>query len=626
MITDTAAFRAMASLLRATESEQLPLLRSRRSPGAPDKPSPVGPPPANQGATLDLPPGEIIDTKYTITALLGRGGMGVVYAATDRDLGTPVAIKFLLPSLAARPDIVSRFLHEARAGIRIKSLHVARIQAVGTHAGSPFIVMEHLTGEDLGVTLEKRGPLSVQDSADLLLQACEAIHEAHALKIVHRDLKPSNLFCTDGPDGLKVLDFGISKSPFAEAAAKTATVGVMGSPFYMSPEQIVSTKSVGPRSDIWSLGIILYEMLTDTVPYAGTSVPDIHEAILRAPWTRLSEHREGLPDPIELLVSQAVERDLERRIGTVLEFATRLAPFGNEIAAESLARIRRVAAHNSSAPPAGAKTEKTSELDVATIKEDLSPTARQVPLAARRWASAAVAVSLAGALGVAGAFLLLRHPDPPSPVMPIASVAEPAPSAAAPVVEPVAPSAVAPLPSASTVVSAPPTPPSPTKAACTGTVTPACEAACNAHATGACDALAFALLEARGPLRDPARAATLYRSSCDAGSMMACSSLGALYARGDGVGQSDPKAVDLYQRACDGNYARGCLNLGSIYFDGGIGVKADEVRAAGLFRRACDAGERLGCHNLSIAYRDGRGVRKSAERAIEFDEKSKGLR
>ena len=150
---------------------------------------------------MDLTAGDVIDKKYEVTSSvpLGRGGMGVVYAARRRDTGTPVAVKLLHASLVAKPDIASRFLHEASVGMRMKSLHVARIYDAGTHERIPFMVMEYLEGVDLGVLLDKEGPLSLPRSADLMLQACEALQEAHALEIVHRDLKPQNLFITKGP-------------------------------------------------------------------------------------------------------------------------------------------------------------------------------------------------------------------------------------------------------------------------------------------------------------------------------------------------------------------------------------------------------------------------------------------
>jgi serine/threonine protein kinase len=552
---------------------------------------------------VDLKPGDVIDDKYEVEGPpLGRGGMGVVYKALHRQLGTHVALKFLHTSLLAKADIVSRFRHEAGVGRRITSHHVARIQDLGTHEGTPFIVMEHLTGSDLDALLSKRGPLSVGESADFILQACEALHEAHALGIVHRDLKPSNLFITNGPDGLKVLDLGIAKSPFAERAARTATHAVIGSPFYMSPEQLTSSRSVDARTDLWSLGVILYQMLGDTVPFAGSSVMEIHEAIRERPWTPLSEHCEGLPKEIEELVSHALERDREKRIPNALAFATRLAPFGGEVAQESLARMRRMAARASGSPPAA------------------TPRATNAPPPSRRWMGGA-ALGILAVAGVGGG-LAVWHPSTPiSTTVPSA-----APSASSPPLaessatahEPLAPSP----PSASAAVASSAPRPSPRpKPACTGSATPECVAACGAHARGACESLATALVHGLGAPRDASRAATLYGFACDEGSLSACNSLGALYGLGDGVPHDDARAVGLYAQACDGGNVRGCANLGGMYFEG-TGAPKNERRGADLFRRACEGGEAIGCKNLGIAYRDGRGVAKNADLARDFEAKS----
>src|SRR5580693_7216018 len=170
------------------------------------------------------------------------------------------------------PEYVARFEREARTAVKIKSEHVARVIDVGQlESGSPYMVMEYLEGEDLQGWLEKQGRLPIERAVDFLLQACEAIAEAHAMGIVHRDLKPANLFCIRRPDGtlsIKVLDFGISKAAGA-SMGMTSTQAVMGSPLYMSPEQMGSSKGVDARSDIWALGVILFELVTGRVPFDG---------------------------------------------------------------------------------------------------------------------------------------------------------------------------------------------------------------------------------------------------------------------------------------------------------------------------------------------------------------------
>src|SRR3954454_18638740 len=220
----------------------------------------------------EIAEGRVLAGKYRIERVLGRGGMGVVVAAHHIHLDEKVAIKFLLPEAVANAEVLGRFVREARAAVRIKSEHVARVSDVGTlEGGEPYMVMEYLEGSDLAEWLLQRGALPVEQAVEFLLQASEAIAEAHALGIVHRDLKPANLFVVRRADGLlsiKVLDFGISKVTDASmaAGAATSTLALMGSPLYMSPEQMESARTADARSDIWSLGVILYELLTGACP------------------------------------------------------------------------------------------------------------------------------------------------------------------------------------------------------------------------------------------------------------------------------------------------------------------------------------------------------------------------
>ena len=204
------------------------------------------------GAPVEV--GEVVAGKYRVDRVLGTGGMGVVLAATQVDLDRRVAIKFLLPAALKNPEVVARFSREARSAAKIQSEHVARVIDVGVlPTGAPYMVMEYLDGSDLAQRISAGERLPLAEAVRYVLEACEALAEAHAAGIVHRDLKPANLFLARRPDrtsSVKVLDFGISKSPVGDGGI-TSTQAVMGSPLYMSPEQLVSAKRVDHRTDIW---------------------------------------------------------------------------------------------------------------------------------------------------------------------------------------------------------------------------------------------------------------------------------------------------------------------------------------------------------------------------------------
>ena len=237
-------------------------------------------------STEGLPqPGDVLAGKYRVERVLGSGGMGVVVAAMHLTLQERVALKFLLPEGAKKEETVTRFLREARAAAKIKSEHVARVSDVGTlESGAPYLVMEYLDGSDLSALLRRDGPLPPRDAVEYVLQACEALAEAHAVGIVHRDLKPANLFLArhaGGAPRIKVLDFGISKLTARDPSmppddpSMTRTRAWLGSPLYMSPEQMRSARDVDTRTDIWALGVILYELLSGKPPFDGETFPEL---------------------------------------------------------------------------------------------------------------------------------------------------------------------------------------------------------------------------------------------------------------------------------------------------------------------------------------------------------------
>jgi serine/threonine-protein kinase len=303
-------------------------------------------PPAS---TAPVREGDVIADKYVVERVLGVGGMGVVVAAHHRFLGKRVALKFVLPQLASTAGVVPRFLKEAQASTRIASEHVARVMDVGTlDGGVPYMVMEYLEGRDVGSLLAERGPLPVAHAVDYLLQALQAIAEAHAKGIVHRDIKPSNLFLTQRADGsplVKVLDFGIAKAVLTDALSQgarsdvTGTSGTLGSPLYMSPEQIRSTRSVDARADVWSCGVVLQELLSGTLPFVADAAGALLAAIIADPPVPLRSTRPDLPEVLERAILGCLEKDPARRTPSAWALAQQIAPFGSEDARLSLTRI-----------------------------------------------------------------------------------------------------------------------------------------------------------------------------------------------------------------------------------------------------------------------------------------------
>jgi serine/threonine-protein kinase len=375
--------------------------------------------------------GELVAGKYRIEKVLGHGGMGVVVAAMHEQLRQRVAIKMLLPEAKASPNAVSRFLREARAAAAIKGEHVARVLDVGElEGGSPYIVMEYLEGRDLAAilaALPEPRRLPAEEAVGYVLQACEAIAEAHAAGIVHRDLKPSNLFLSRRPDGtpmVKVLDFGISKALLSAGGEGTLTTtsSFVGSPIYAPPEQLVAAHEVDARADIWALGTILYEALAGRPPYVGDSVMHVASRIFNEPPTPLGQLRPDLPVELVAVVMRCLEKKPEDRFQDVRGLAEGLAPFAPaaSISAERVARI--VAA---STPVSGPSPLRGSQSGASA---SVAVTARPAP--ARVWIVGGVALT-----GVAIGFLLFsdRTTGAPGPaatsLSAVSNVPVPTPSA-----------------------------------------------------------------------------------------------------------------------------------------------------------------------------------------------------
>lgn len=293
--------------------------------------------------------GDLIAGKYRVEAQLGAGGMGVVVAARHVDLGQLFAVKIMRPELAQNVELVARFLREARAAAGLHSEHVARVHDVGKlENGTPYMVLEHLVGVDLDKLLRARGQLPIAEAIDYVLQACEAVAEAHSLGIVHRDLKPGNLFLTHRPGGstlVKVLDFGMSKLTAdggVPEASLTAATTMLGSPWYMSPEQVRSSKSVDCRTDIWSLGVIVHKLITGRSAFEAETLSSCLAKIVADSPTALRDVRPDAPAALEAIILRCLEKDVNRRLQNVAELAWALAPFAPASSQVSVERATKV--------------------------------------------------------------------------------------------------------------------------------------------------------------------------------------------------------------------------------------------------------------------------------------------
>jgi len=287
----------------------------------------------NSSESVAFAAGTVLADTYRLEELIGHGGMGYVVAAKHLASGEPVAVKFLHAALLGKDDLVRRFHREGRVIASIVSPHVARVFAVGTTPDSvPYLVMERLEGIDLAQLLRARGPLPIPEAANYVRQACAGLEAAHALGIVHRDLKPGNLFLTRGNDGsalVKVLDFGVSKiqSPELGEATLTNTEALLGSPQYMAPEQIRAAHSVDARADVWSMGILLFRILTGRQAFACETPAQTFAAVLMDPPPRLGDVLPGAPEALCAVIADCLERDRDKRIPSVTALAERLAPF-----------------------------------------------------------------------------------------------------------------------------------------------------------------------------------------------------------------------------------------------------------------------------------------------------------
>ena len=340
-------------------------------------------------------PGTRIAGRYVVSSLLDSGAMGHVVAARHELLGHQVAIKVIKREVAKRHEMVERFVREARTMASLQHDNVVRALDCGTLPdGTPYVVMELLSGRTLREELRRRGALPIEEAVDFVLQACDGLAAAHAKGIVHRDLKPSNLFLSGAT--VKILDFGISKLPKASEhePSLTDTSVMLGSPSYMSPEQVRLSKSVDERADIWGLGVVLYTLLTAKLPFVAEGFSAICAAVVADAPAPLRGYRPSVPEGLEAVVLRCLEKSPEWRYPDATELARALAPFasdrGRAIAARLVYRRPRAASL-----PALAEGQDESTEAASVISSNASTTPRR----RRRWLTVAglgvVAVAVA---------------------------------------------------------------------------------------------------------------------------------------------------------------------------------------------------------------------------------------
>ena len=302
-------------------------------------------------------PGALLARRYRVERVLGRGGMGLVLVARDLELDRKVAVKLVIPELVHDTSLVARLKREARAAVRLTNEHSVRVHDVREDdSGVPFIVMEYLVGHDIAALLSARGALPIEEAVDWVLQAAEGVAEAHAHGIVHRDLKPGTLFLARQPGGtsvVKVLDFGLAKPAPGADATLTRSTAVMGSPNYMSPEQMRGLADVDARADVWALGACLYEMLVGKPPFDAPSVPDVIANVMHVEPTRADALRPDVPHALAVVVARCLAKKRSERFPNVADLARALAPFtvDGQSAAERVERVLTTAARVPSERP-----------------------------------------------------------------------------------------------------------------------------------------------------------------------------------------------------------------------------------------------------------------------------------
>lgn len=407
-------------------NDSSPSAGSPAAPAADGKPSAVFVGARNTVCGIRVAIGDILMGKWRIEKILGQGGMGVVLGARHVVLKERAALKFLTPTVVDRPEFVSRFLREARVAARLDSEHLVRVTDVGLLDGAaPYMVMEHVSGKDLRRLLAAHGPMEISRAVDYVVQACEGIADAHSYGVVHRDLKPANLVLTrrrDGTELIKVLDFGISTAAMARDDTDVDLTGegvTLGSPKYMSPEQIANSSQVDQRSDVWSLAVVLYELLAGTPPFDGTHQAHIYAQVVgKDPVRSLRALRPEVPQALEDAILHALDRERDARTPSVAVLATELvAAAGMSADAKQASRLERMhialatqhaaeEAYDSLPPMPAPAVDAALRVPASSVMPVVEPTGASAPSrSSPRWLGWMVAVAVI-ALGVSAVWLV----------------------------------------------------------------------------------------------------------------------------------------------------------------------------------------------------------------------------
>ncbi len=528
-------------------------------------------------ASSPIVPGAVLAGRFVLERELGQGANGVVWAALAGAQKVPVAVKLL--GARASQAAVLRFEREAAAMARLRHPSIARVYEAGALPdGRRFIVMERLEGWDLAAELARSGRLPLSRVALLVHQICGALEHAHAGGVIHRDLKPSNVFWVTAPTPMvKVLDFGIAKLLDDEGLALTATGALVGTPHYMSPEQLVSPRGVDGRADLWSIGVLAYRALTGELPFTGETVGAIALSVHK-PFVPPST-RAPLPAGMDAWFERALAPRRESRFSSPAELARTFV----EVAARPVP---------TSVVPPSAPLHVDPSLHASTASPAAFPVAG-APRARRRSVALLVAVLVALAAAAGGAALLLRPRSHRS-------------AAKKPAASTTTPNGAAPERGCS-------------EGANGAADLAACERDCASHVRESCFTLARVLSE-RTAERDDSRALQLFRALCDENDGRGCGRAAELVARGRGTKRDLAEAVKLDGRGCDLGDGPSCNALGRA-LSSGAGIARDAVRAAQIHARGCDAGRLEECNSLGLLALLGAGTPKDPARAVALFER-----